>query len=160
MATIIEHLSRDVKATYRSKSLVSHAASHLCLAMKQSLSRATYSSGDGCLFHTGLPPAELLPDAAGFERLWHLHPPAPHRMKMFGRPVRTPRWQQRHRDGPGGRFQSAALSRTGAAVGPGRRRDSGEQQLRPGPGIRQRQATRRQDPSPETRGFGRRTIRC
>ena len=39
-------------------------------------------------------PDELVPDAAGFDRLWALHPDAFHVIKMHGKPVRTPRWQQ------------------------------------------------------------------
>lgn len=40
-----------------------------------------------------LPPA-LVPDAAGFAALWASHPAEFHEIKMHGRPVRTPRWQQ------------------------------------------------------------------
>lgn len=39
-------------------------------------------------------PASLVPDQAGFEALWSLHPETFHEIKMLGRPVRTPRWQQ------------------------------------------------------------------
>jgi alkylated DNA repair dioxygenase AlkB len=39
-------------------------------------------------------PAELRPDREGFERLWSLHPDEFHVIKMHGRQVRTPRWQQ------------------------------------------------------------------
>lgn len=40
-----------------------------------------------------LPPA-LVPDAAGFDALWAEHPDAFHDIKMHGKLVRTPRWQQ------------------------------------------------------------------
>lgn len=39
-------------------------------------------------------PAELVLDAAGFAALWSIHPAEFHEIKMHGRPVKTPRWQQ------------------------------------------------------------------
>ena len=42
----------------------------------------------------GRVPAELEPDPPAFERLWLLHPPDYHEIKMHGRLVKTPRWQQ------------------------------------------------------------------
>lgn len=39
-------------------------------------------------------PSELIPDVAGFDALWSLHPTEFHEIKMHGRAVRTPRWQQ------------------------------------------------------------------
>ena len=39
-------------------------------------------------------PDALVPDAAGFARLWSLHPDTFHVIKMHGKDVRTPRWQQ------------------------------------------------------------------
>ncbi|MBU8893989.1 2OG-Fe(II) oxygenase [Corallococcus sp. H22C18031201] len=42
----------------------------------------------------GALPRELVPDAAGFEALWALHPAEFHEIKIHGRQVRTPRWQQ------------------------------------------------------------------
>lgn len=42
----------------------------------------------------GMLPAELVPDAAGFARLWDSHPAAFHEIQMHGRKVKTPRWQQ------------------------------------------------------------------
>ena len=39
-------------------------------------------------------PASLVLDAAGFAALWSIHPPEFHEIKMHGRPVKTPRWQQ------------------------------------------------------------------
>jgi alkylated DNA repair dioxygenase AlkB len=50
--------------------------------------------GDGHHVLTGRIPAELEPDRAGFDRLWALHPPEYHEIKMHGRLVKTPRWQQ------------------------------------------------------------------
>jgi alkylated DNA repair dioxygenase AlkB len=47
-----------------------------------------------CCIHVGTVPDELVPDAAGFERLWALHPETFHRIKMHGKEVATPRWQQ------------------------------------------------------------------
>lgn len=44
--------------------------------------------------HVGALPPELVPDAAGFAALWDSHPEAFHEIKMHGRNVRTPRWQQ------------------------------------------------------------------
>jgi alkylated DNA repair dioxygenase AlkB len=45
-------------------------------------------------FHVGELPRDLRPDDAGFARLWALHPDAFHEIKMHGRLVKTPRWQQ------------------------------------------------------------------
>ncbi|EYF08474.1 alpha-ketoglutarate-dependent dioxygenase AlkB [Chondromyces apiculatus] len=42
----------------------------------------------------GALPEALVPDAAAFDALWALHPPEFHEIKMHGRLVRTPRWQQ------------------------------------------------------------------
>lgn len=39
-------------------------------------------------------PDELRPGGATFEELWALHPDEYHRIKMHGREVETPRWQQ------------------------------------------------------------------
>ncbi len=39
-------------------------------------------------------PEELRPDAAAFETLWNRHPGEYHVIKMHGRLVKTPRWQQ------------------------------------------------------------------
>lgn len=39
-------------------------------------------------------PDELCLDCAGFERLWELHPSEFHDIRMGGRWVKTPRWQQ------------------------------------------------------------------
>lgn len=39
-------------------------------------------------------PEALLSDPADFERLWGLHPEGFHRIRMGGRLVNTPRWQQ------------------------------------------------------------------
>jgi alkylated DNA repair dioxygenase AlkB len=50
--------------------------------------------GGGARFWTGRLPAALVPDAEGFETLWRLHPAEFHEIKMHGRSVRTPRWQQ------------------------------------------------------------------
>lgn len=40
-----------------------------------------------------LPPG-LVPDGPGFERLWDLHPDARQTVRVHGRPVELPRWQQ------------------------------------------------------------------
>lgn len=40
-----------------------------------------------------LPPA-LIPDAAGFDALWRLHPARYDTAHVHGRPVKLPRWQQ------------------------------------------------------------------
>lgn len=50
--------------------------------------------GDGAYVERGRLPASLIPDAAGFEALWRLHPEGYHVIAMHGRPVPTPRWQQ------------------------------------------------------------------
>ena len=45
-------------------------------------------------FFAGKLPDELRPDAARFETLWNLHPADYHVIKIHGRLVNTPRWQQ------------------------------------------------------------------
>ncbi len=47
-----------------------------------------------CLFFAGALPEQLLPDQVQFENLWSIHPTEFHEIKMHGRLVRTPRWQQ------------------------------------------------------------------
>ncbi len=49
---------------------------------------------DGNLFFCGALPDELRVDAERFETLWRLHPAEYHVIKMHGRAVATPRWQQ------------------------------------------------------------------
>src|SRR5512135_3716486 len=49
---------------------------------------------DGSLFFCGTLPEQLRVDADGFETLWRLHPEEYHIIKMHGRLVATPRWQQ------------------------------------------------------------------
>src|SRR5690349_9468585 len=39
-------------------------------------------------------PEPLIPNAAGFEELWRLHPIEFHEIQIHGRLVKTPRWQQ------------------------------------------------------------------
>lgn len=43
---------------------------------------------------TGHLPAALIPDPAGFDALWSLHPTEFHEIHIHGRRVHTPRWQQ------------------------------------------------------------------
>jgi alkylated DNA repair dioxygenase AlkB len=47
-----------------------------------------------CAFLTGTLPQELQLSEQEFEDLWHLHPAEFHEIKMHGRLVKTPRWQQ------------------------------------------------------------------
>jgi alkylated DNA repair dioxygenase AlkB len=49
---------------------------------------------DTAFVHVGRLPDELVPEATGFDRLWALHPETFHIIKMHGKDVRTPRWQQ------------------------------------------------------------------
>lgn len=49
---------------------------------------------DNHAFFVGALPAELRLDAATFEALWALHPDSFHEIKMHGKLVKTPRWQQ------------------------------------------------------------------
>ncbi|MBX3155711.1 MAG: alpha-ketoglutarate-dependent dioxygenase AlkB [Deltaproteobacteria bacterium] len=48
----------------------------------------------GFAFYTGRLPPELVPSRAQFDELWALHPDDFHEIKMHGRLVKTPRWQQ------------------------------------------------------------------
>jgi alkylated DNA repair dioxygenase AlkB len=50
--------------------------------------------GDGRAFFTGRLPAGLALEARRFEELWSMHPAEFHEIRMHGRAVRTPRWQQ------------------------------------------------------------------
>jgi len=50
--------------------------------------------GDGNTINIGFLPSELVPDTLGFDTLWQLHPTEYHKIKMRGRLVPTPRWQQ------------------------------------------------------------------
>jgi alkylated DNA repair dioxygenase AlkB len=54
----------------------------------------TIDLGGALRFHTGRAPAERLPSAIEFDRLWSLHPTDYHEIVIHGRPVKTPRWQQ------------------------------------------------------------------
>jgi alkylated DNA repair dioxygenase AlkB len=45
-------------------------------------------------FFVGRLPEELRPDAARFTSLWDLHPEDYHVIKIHGRLIKTPRWQQ------------------------------------------------------------------
>ena len=49
---------------------------------------------DTACVHVGRLPDDLLPNSAGFDRLWALHPDTRHLIKMHGKDVHTPRWQQ------------------------------------------------------------------
>jgi alkylated DNA repair dioxygenase AlkB len=49
---------------------------------------------DGHALLSGRLPDDLMPDERAFAGLWDLHPPGYHRIKMRGRDVDTPRWQQ------------------------------------------------------------------
>ncbi|MCK6486277.1 MAG: alpha-ketoglutarate-dependent dioxygenase AlkB [Phycisphaerae bacterium] len=50
---------------------------------------------DDChAFFRGRLPDALLPNEPAFEELWKLHPDEYHEIKMHGRLVKTPRWQQ------------------------------------------------------------------
>jgi hypothetical protein len=49
---------------------------------------------DGNSFHIGVLPEAQCLDNAQFESLWSMHPADYHVIKMHGKPVKTPRWQQ------------------------------------------------------------------
>lgn len=49
---------------------------------------------DGHAFFAGRLPDSIIPSEAAFEALWGLHPEEYHEIKMRGRLVKTPRWQQ------------------------------------------------------------------
>jgi len=55
---------------------------------------ALHNLDGGGMIWSGQLPTPLLPDAAGFESLWQSHPQEFHEIKMLGRLVKTPRWQQ------------------------------------------------------------------
>src|SRR5262245_2798022 len=50
--------------------------------------------GGGCAFYTGRLPAVLIPDLEEFESIWRLHPDQYHQIRIHGRLVPTPRFQQ------------------------------------------------------------------
>lgn len=45
-------------------------------------------------FFSSTLPDELRVSGPAFEELWNLHPEEYHEIKIHGRPVKTPRWQQ------------------------------------------------------------------
>lgn len=53
-----------------------------------------HSLTDGCHILMGRLPAHLVPDEKQFHDLWNLHPAEFHVIKIGGRLVNTPRWQQ------------------------------------------------------------------
>jgi alkylated DNA repair dioxygenase AlkB len=53
-----------------------------------------FDLGSGCNFWVGRLPDALLPDSSEFEALWQMHPEAFHEIQMYGRAIKTPRWQQ------------------------------------------------------------------
>jgi len=55
---------------------------------------ASHALDASAAIQVGRLPDELVPDTAGFERLWAIHPDTFHVIKMHGKDVRTPRWQQ------------------------------------------------------------------
>jgi alkylated DNA repair dioxygenase AlkB len=59
-------------------------------------------------------PDELVPDEAGFEELWRLHPPEPGFLKIHGRIVQAPRWNQ----GFGHAYDFSGLSRPALPIPP------------------------------------------
>lgn len=58
------------------------------------LELAKHYLDDTHVFLVGELPAEHRLDAARFEELWKLHPESFHEIKMHGKLVKTPRWQQ------------------------------------------------------------------
>src|SRR5258708_7776134 len=62
--------------------------------MRLSPALEAYQLSESHRFYVGQLPAELVPDAPGFETLWAMHPLQYHEIKIHGRLVRTPRWQQ------------------------------------------------------------------
>jgi alkylated DNA repair dioxygenase AlkB len=63
--------------------------------MKENLSGfECHDLGGGGKFWVGQLPDALMPNSAEFDALWQLHPAEFHEIKMHGRLVKTPRWQQ------------------------------------------------------------------
>lgn len=58
------------------------------------LALAEHRLDDRCSFFVGALPESLRLGPAAFAQLWSLHPEEFHEIKMHGRPVKTPRWQQ------------------------------------------------------------------
>jgi alkylated DNA repair dioxygenase AlkB len=58
------------------------------------LDLAEHRLDDRHSFFVGALPESLRLDRAAFEQLWSLHPDEFHEIKMHGRAVKTPRWQQ------------------------------------------------------------------
>jgi alkylated DNA repair dioxygenase AlkB len=55
---------------------------------------STHSLDDSHRLFVGRLPTAVFPDPAAFQSFWDLHPDDYHIVKMRGRPVKTPRWQQ------------------------------------------------------------------
>jgi alkylated DNA repair dioxygenase AlkB len=62
--------------------------------MKSDLSGFERFDIGGHTLWVGRLPDALMPGLNVFDELWNMHPPAFHEIKMFGRSVKTPRWQQ------------------------------------------------------------------
>src|SRR5215475_2065712 len=68
----------------------------LCLgSMELKLEKfVRHEIGQGFTFFIGGLANSLIPDAAQFEELWQMHPQEFHEIELYGRSVKTPRWQQ------------------------------------------------------------------
>jgi alkylated DNA repair dioxygenase AlkB len=63
--------------------------------MGEGLAQLTrHELANGHVFHAGKLPEALLLSKDAFETLWNVHPDDYHEIKMHGRLVKTPRWQQ------------------------------------------------------------------
>lgn len=54
----------------------------------------THDLGSGHKLLLGYLPVELMPAPEGFQELWQMHPQEFHEIRIHGRLVKTPRWQQ------------------------------------------------------------------
>jgi len=55
---------------------------------------ASHVLGNSCFLLSGVFPGQLCLDSPAFQAVWDLHPDKYHIIKIAGRSVRTPRWQQ------------------------------------------------------------------
>lgn len=61
---------------------------------KQEIGFECHGLGNGYTLWTGDLSVEFRLDPANFEALWQMHPPEYHEILIYGRAVKTPRWQQ------------------------------------------------------------------
>jgi alkylated DNA repair dioxygenase AlkB len=87
-------LAWDGYYLYAPESQMENPISDLAHAFRCATTLARHDFGDGLAFYAGRLPDDLVWSTEQFEAAWHLHPVERHWVKMVGKLVQTPRWQQ------------------------------------------------------------------